>query len=241
MWTTWCARWRLRGLIQDWLAYRDVVRRLLEGAGESGLESERFLRLQARIASRLPLLTTALPGALAPEGQQHAAAITARLSLPAPEPAGESRAWGREAFEHEWQEHFIFLNKLKGVALGPISPTARPHAARVSDGTTRGRLRRPIPGARLVGFIVRVAILAVAVYLLGRAFGLRWDAAGRFAPETPRGASGVIGNLWSGVQSVWSAAVGLLDPVVAAYGSTLTIALVAILVIAVAFWRSMRG
>ncbi|MBM3317379.1 MAG: hypothetical protein FJY75_05960 [Candidatus Eisenbacteria bacterium] len=242
MWRGLCPRWRLRGLIAAWVAYRkEAAGRLGTGGEDSAAAGERLLRLRARIAQRLPLLTTAVPEPLRAEAREQAAAITEILNRPLPgEAAPGAQPWDWEEFESRWRAHFIFLHMLRGVRL---ATAGAPAAGGLSVPNGLSRRRRPLrlPGARWAGGLIRLALLAAAAYIVARTLGLRWDTAGRFVLEPPAGAEGWARNLGLAVKGIGLAAAGLLAPVVAAYGATVTVVLLAVLGVALVCWRYLRG
>jgi hypothetical protein len=232
--------WMLRNLIRSWREFRDLVLGVLGADVVSAEQEERFLQLKARVAAHLPGLTASIPPANQAELKEQFAQITELLnrfrSLRADAPLDQA---AREDFERRWHRLFLYLNTLKGLP----EPTAPVQAARrrtAFDGTSRRSMRRPLPGARLLGFVIRLGLVALVIYVLGRAFGLRWDASGRFTAQGPLTVSGLGQNFLNAMRSLSSSAGHLADPVVATYGSTLTIVLFAIVLLGAGYWVFVR-
>jgi hypothetical protein len=234
--------WRLRGLIRSWVEFREIVLNHL-GAREVTAEQEgRFMRVKARIASRLPLLSASALGPLAGEAQKQVGLMTDLLNryrtLKLEAPPGQRE---REEFDRIWHQHFIFLNKMKGVP----RVQERVHTMRAGSGVPTGmprhKLRRRMPGAGLLGFVVKLGIFAAVIYLLGRAFGIRWDEGGRFVAEKPQTLGGAGQNVVGGLHSIWGGFAHLFDPVVLAYGPVFTIVLVVVFLLAIGYWVFIRG
>jgi hypothetical protein len=86
---------------------------------------------------------------------------------------------------------------------------------------------------------VQLAILLLLLYLVARAFGLRWEGR-RFMSDPPATLGGIGQNLWDGVRSLWTGLASWLQPVTATYGQEVTIALVGVLLIALGYWVFIR-
>jgi hypothetical protein len=111
----------------------------------------------------------------------------------------------------------------------------------VPTGIPRHRLPRAMPGRALLGFTTRVGVVFLLLYLLGRAFGVRWEAGGRLVAGYPATAAGVRQNVSAALGSLWAGVVRFLDPVVAAYGPAVSLALVGVLLIGIGYWVLVRG
>jgi hypothetical protein len=235
--------WKLRQLIQAWKEYRDLLLRW-EGSKDVPAEAEQhFLSLKARIASLLPLLVTQVPAGMVPEASKHMELMTDLLNrhrtLHFENPPGPK--W-RELFEQSWHMHFIFLNKLKGVKPGTARRPSAMRPAGVPTGLPRvHRVRGPLPGVGLLRFVVKLGLFALVVYLLGRAFGLRWEEGQHLTVQAPASVSAAGHNVAGGAQTVWQSVAQFFHPVVSAYGSTATIGLVAIALLGLGYFIFIRG
>jgi hypothetical protein len=233
--------WRLRELIRSWVEFREIVASHLGAQVVAPEQEERFLRVKARIASRLPFLTEAASGPIAQEAQKQVGFMTELLNryrtLRLEAPPGQR---DREEFDRIWHQHFIFLNKMRGVRRTPAPRYSR-HGVGVPTGMPRHRSSRRLPGLGLLGFVFRIGIFAIVVYLIGRAFGIRWDQSGRFVAERPQSLGGVGNNVAGGVATLWGGFIHFFDPVIMVYGSFVTVALVVVLLLAVGYWVFVRG
>jgi hypothetical protein len=246
MFESMCARWRVRRLIRHWEALRERVRGAWD-AGAIAPEQEReFLRLQARISAQLPWVEDAVPGDHAQAAHRHVEGITALLTrqraLVTGLPAAE-----REQFEREWHEHFLFLGELKGMRLAaPVSRAGagargRRMSDRVPTGMPRYRRIGPRPLGAALRFVVQLGFLLLLVYVLARGLGAGRGADGRLRLEAPESLGAFWQNLTAGAQSVWLGLGALMQPVVQAYGLTLTLILIGVLVLAVVYGWLGRG
>lgn len=233
--------WRLRELIRGWVEFREIVVSSLGAQSVTSEQEERFMRVKARIASRLPFLAAAGSGLMAQEAQKQVGYMTDLLNryrtLRIEAPPG---ARDREEFDRIWHQHFIFLNKMKGVQRAP-APHYSGHGAAVPTGMPRHRARRRMPGLGLLGFVFKLGIFALVIYLIGRAFGIRWDQSGRFVAEKPQTLGGAGSNVAGGLAAVWGGFLHIFDPVILAYGPFFTVVLVVVLLLAVGYWVFIRG
>ncbi|MBM3285856.1 MAG: hypothetical protein FJY88_00675 [Candidatus Eisenbacteria bacterium] len=235
--------WRLRNLIRSWIEFREIVTKSLGSAEVSAEREDRFLKVKAGIASQLPhILGEAGPGPIAQESQRQVTMMTDLLNRYRTL-RSDSAPSAREAedFERVWHQHFIYLNKLKGTVRRREAAAGLRGTHAVPSGLPRHKIHRRVPGLGLLSFIVRLGIIALVIYLLGRAFGIRWDASGRFVAQPPTTVGGVGGNVAGGIHSIWSGVLGLMSPVVALYGGSLTIILVVVLLLALGYWIFIRG
>jgi len=235
------AQARLRQLLRCWVEYRDLVISALSSREVSPEREAHFMELKARIAEMLPGLANSIPAAHAQEGVRHTGQMTELLnrfrSLKIETVSAQRE---REEFDREWHENFIYLNKLRGMALGKSQTHGAARRAKILTGLPRQRLRRPSAVARFVGFLVQLGAVVLVLYLAARALGVhRVD--GRWVAGWTGGIAGVWQNLEAGLQSIWSRAAGLVDPLLMTYGPTLTIVLVGVLLLGIGYWVFIRG
>ena len=89
-------------------------------------------------------------------------------------------------------------------------------------------------------FILRIAVLAFFIYMIGRAFGFRWGQEGKLEFSRPETLSGLGANLLQAIQSIGAGIINFLQPVTASYGTESTIALVGVLLIALGYMFFIR-
>ncbi len=231
---------RLNELNRKWIAYRDLIQRY-EGSPDATEEQERaLLELEGNIARLLASLTDSVPGDASQDARSQAAGMRdlltrhRMLSGPPVPPAV------RDAFLRAWHAHYLFLNQMKGIPLDqrrrPDGPARRPSPISGLPRIPRGR--SPLPS--LVGWVLRLGLFALVVFLLARALGFGQGEDGRLKAEVPSGAGEVGSRLASALASLISAGTRFMQPVTAAYGVEVTIILVGILVLALAYWGFVR-
>jgi len=236
------AKARLRRFIKGWVTYRDLVLDCLGKRETTAEQEQRFLKLQARLASQVPWLTSVVPPNLGQEAQRQLTQVTELLSryrsLRAESLTGQRE---REEFEREWHEGFIFLNKLTGVQLPGSKQPAKRLGAGVPRGLSQHTRRQRGPVVRFLGFLLRVAVVFVAIYLVARGLGLRWTAEGRFTPVLPESFIGWWSGVQGGLGDIWGRIAFFAQPLIAVYGPTVTIILFAVLLFAIFYWAFLRG
>jgi hypothetical protein len=236
---------KLQGLIGDWQVFRDAVLRTDKATAITPEEENRFLKIKARIAVQLPLLTGNVPRTLAKEAGDHAQQMTHLLNryekLSSEQLKLEEE---REKFDHFWHQTYVFLNKLKGVGLAGERPMPRKGPA-TTAGVPGKKPRRAIPGTWLFKFVIRLGLIVLAIFLLGRGFGVRWDETGKFVAEPPGGIKeflATVAGVLSGIgNSIWGWLTSFLQPVSNVYGPEVTIVLILVLLLALGYWFFVRG
>lgn len=235
------AQRKLARLIREWLELRKLWEQYSAAEEVPGLEELRFLKLKADISSKLPLLETA-PAGIGQEATKQRRAMTDLLgTMIALRPERVLTAQEQGEIVRRWHSHFLFLNELKGVALGARS---RPRRDRRRELAPRPSVPTGMPVFRDprrrggVGHVVRTifgaAVLLSIAYLIVVAVGIR-------AQRTWLG----IEQYGTTSRQVWEAVpgrvAGFLEPIVASYGTEVTIALLGILLLSVGYWVFIRG
>ena len=238
-------RWTLRKLTQDWITYRSFIEEKLGSPGVTPADEEEFLRLKARIAARIPQLAASVPPAAAQDAQKQFALMTESLNrhrtLRLASPLQDKE---REELDRAWHQHFIFLNKLRGIRLG--TPQVRASIGRSGGAMPTGmpsyrRRRLAAPGMGLLRFAFRLLIFIVVVYVLGRTIGVARNEAGQVALQPPTSVNGAVANFIEGSRAVGGLVGQIFSPVVAAYGIEATLILVGILVLGIGYLIFVRG
>lgn len=233
-------RWKLKKLIADWCRFRDLVLKALSGQGVESADEQQFLAIKASIASQLSVMLAPKAPSLQYESARQSTMMTDLLNryrtllIDPPSTPNE-----REEFEQAWHQHFIFLNKLKGAPAAAGRPAqARP--GRVPSGIPIHRQYRRRATFGIFGALLRLGVVAIFLYLLGRAAGLGVEA-GRIVASPPTSAAGVGRNVIAGLHSVWQGVTHIMDPVALAYGPTAAIALVGCLLLGVGYLVFVRS
>ena len=233
---------RYHKLIRSWIAYRDMVQRFDGAKGVTDDHEKRFLKLKARIAALLPIVEGRAPGSMEREAQRRVMLMTDLLnrhrSLRREEPPNEIE---RDEFTKTWHEHYIFLNQLKGVPVVREQRIKQKPPQEAPSGMPTRKLRRSTPGSWFLGFVLRVGVVAVAVWLVGKALGFRWGQESGFAFEDPISLSGLGENVMATLRSLGTGIFNFMQPVTSSYGLESTIALVGVLSIALGYLVFIRG
>jgi hypothetical protein len=243
MWMSLMSKWKLRRLITGWTEYREAVLAEREPGAATARQEEDFLALKARIATLLPLLVVGTPAGAAAEAQNHSRGMTELLnryrSLGV---EGAPVGRDREEFERRWHEHFVFLNKLKGMKFGQDKlPSMRRSSAAVPTGIPARRYRRGLPGVWMIKFAFQLAILAAILYGIAWILGVQKDTStGRLAVGHTRSLSELSAASGRVLVSVWNGVTSFIAPVVKAYGPESTIVLLGLLLLALGYWTFVR-
>jgi hypothetical protein len=234
---------RLQKLTQLWKDYRDMVTAAHGAEKTTPADENRFLGLKADIAARLQTLRQDVPPAVATETAREVAAMTEMLgghrSLARGDPAHGDDL---DAFTEQWHRKYIFLSRLAGADFEERKGAApRAPATAVPTGFEKAWLpRRRVP-VRLVRYLVGLAVLAAAVFIVGWGLGVERDAEGRMILEPPSSFGAALGNVGDGLETAWSRIAGMLGPVIEVYGQTWTMILVGMLFLSLAYWIFLRG
>ena len=187
-------------------------------------------------------MAAVVPVTVAPDSQKQFAGMTELLnqyrSLRAPTELSENE---REEFGRTWHVYFIFLSKLRGVR--PVSPAGtRGRRSVMPTGMPAYRRRRSgIPGAGILRFAFRLFVFVVVVYVLGRTIGIQKDEAGHVGFQPPASVHAAVGNFIDGSRNVGGALGHFLSPVVAAYGTEVTVVLVGVLILGISYLIFVKG
>lgn len=227
------ARRALDQLIADWELYRAAN----EPGGREGPEGEKaFRELQARIAARVSALRANPVYGRAESTQQELDAMLTMLKRQQGR-AGAPVQGAVDTFAESWQRHFIFLNQLRGAC--PQQADGRRRTAAPLPGEAAPR--RMLPRWRLprAGFVASVAfggLLALVAWLAVSGTGLEREAAsGRYTAASEGDAAVAVVRVANAASGALDWAGDVLSPVVEAYGSTVTVLLVAALVAALGY------
>lgn len=234
------SRSRMDSLIKQWTEYRRLALTRL-GAGDVRSTEERdFLQIKGRIAEGLAALSMDLGQAAAQEVQIHLRAISDLLgrfpSLYADHPLD---ADARENFEHNWHDHYLFFNKLKGIQ--SHQETRESGRKAVSGAQT---IHRRSGGVRFGIVLLRLFMLVVAVYALVRF--IPWHRLGSGSAEAGAGGlKGFVSEAWTSVKlAVTHLSLPSLGkffgPTVEKYGPEVTTILLAVLFLALGYWIFIR-
>lgn len=239
------ARWRLRRLIRRWESYRDLVRAGGLSTQATAEQERALLTLQARLAGDLGWLGRMLPPNRPPDTAQRLAGLQGLLARTSKKTATPSDDPTMLAdFERAWHDGYLFLNQITGLKLQTKAATTARHPRAVPTGMPFARRRFHLPVVnwvgRLLGFALRVAILALAVYLVGKALGVRWSEGGKLVIQREPGVT-ASASVVGGLQSLWHGIVNFMQPVTTAYGTEVTIAMVGVLVLAVGYFAFIRS
>jgi len=236
------ANQRYQKLIRMWIAYRDMVQRFEGAKGVTDDHEKRFLKLKARIAALLPILEGRAPGSMAREAQRRAMLMTDLLnrhrSLRRDEPPTDAE---REEFTKTWHEHYIFLNQLKGIPVVHEKPVKPRPPKEAPSGLPTRKVGRPTTGGWFLRFVLRVGVIAVAIWVVAKALGFSWGGESGFAFDRPASLTMLGDNFLKTLQSLGGGIIGFMQPVVTSYGLESTIALVGVLLIALGYLVFIRG
>jgi hypothetical protein len=220
-------RKRLERLIDQWTRYRAVVLNRMGAPDLTPEEEKGFLRLKGKVAEDMTALTHWLSPGLGHEVQSHIRGIHQLLgrypSLFADRPLDDTL---RGEFERDWHDHFLFFHRLKGIKPTDEAKAARPAAMRGEAFSAVETVHRASGGTRFITVTLRLFFIAVIAALVIRI--LPWEILrGGPAAGGLRGfiiASGDrVKDTFTGVRP--PSLGGVLDPVVEAYGSEVTIIL----------------
>ncbi|MDM7915954.1 MAG: hypothetical protein QUU85_11930 [Candidatus Eisenbacteria bacterium] len=241
--TTVLARRQLNDLIERWVEYREMIERY-KGKPEATEEQERaLLALEARIASRLPLLLKSVPSEVAQEARSQMGGMRELLTRHRTLRTAEVPANVREMFLRSWHVHYLFLNQLKGLPLGGGKSGNLTPPPRSTPGPLSG-LPRHLGGGGwlpvLFSWIVRLGILALIVFVIVRVLGVHRGEDGRLALQQAGEGGDYTERLRTAVQSLWGGATGWLQPVTATYGLVVTLILVGILLTSLIYFVFVR-
>jgi len=234
---SWRAQHRLQKLLRSWQEYRRLVNASLDADQISPRQEENFLALQARIASQMQSLAESVPSAAEAETRRHTESMTqllqGQLSL---RPTAGEPPRDKEKFQREWQEHFLYLNKLKSMHLGKRPQRALDPSVLVPTGFPGSRSPRGFALRKLRRFVTVTLLLILLAALAAWAFGVRWDSSSKLVirDEAPLGQA--LSEVLSTVSSWWVGVTNFFAPVMASYGSVVSIVLFGVLLLSVGYW-----
>jgi hypothetical protein len=232
---------RLDKLVAEWTTYRELVLTRLGAKDVDVAEERRFMKLKGRLAEEITTVTLNLAPGTAQEVHAHLRAIDHLLnrfpSLMADQPLNERV---RAEFDRDWHDHFLFFNRLKSV-----KPEGRSDMRSQADRYVPPveKTHRASGGARLTTVLLRLIVLVGLGYVLVRFVPWRQLLSGEATSgEAQSGFDGFVSQAWAGMKSAANdfKMGGVLDPVVAQYGSEATLVLVAVLLLAIGYWIFVR-
>jgi len=209
-------KWKLHQLIGDWKRYREITAAALGGRPLSpGAESE-FLKLKARIASRIEAIQVFCGERLDAEARSDLEEIEQQLARHSNATSFQGEeTWTLEKFESKWNAQFVALNRLRGLPLfsppakskraAPIDPAPlpKPHKPmHAPTGYKKPRLRRHVPVNRMAGTLFGLAVLGFVLWLFGIAMGVHREE-GRFEVSSPRNVKAALGNVTEELHLPW--------------------------------------
>ena len=191
---------KIKKLIETWVRFGDFLKTSLGQEGVQRAQEEGFLRLKAKIAHLLPVLTVVERGrALDPEALAAVRDITEMLNsfttLATPEPLTSAET---EEIIARWHRIFIFLNKLEGALRDRrYGFMLRPGEERREQGASVGVLANSF-----VRFMISLVIIVACIALIAGLLGITLDqAVGTFKKsvavvlgEGPVSTTGVVGS-----------------------------------------------
>ncbi|KPJ59856.1 MAG: hypothetical protein AMJ46_09510 [Latescibacteria bacterium DG_63] len=156
-------RRKIRSLIETWVRFGEFLKTSLGREGVQKAQEEEFLRLKARIAHLLPILTVIeRSGSIDPEALAAVRDITEMLNsfatLATPEPLTVEET---EEIIARWHTIFIFLNKLEGAVKDRRYGFVRRGGERAQEtGFTR------VARSRLTRFFISLVIVVACVTIV---------------------------------------------------------------------------
>lgn len=236
MFDSWRAKKRIQKLIQSWQEYRQVVTAAHAGDRNAAGDEERFLQLKADIASQLQSLTAVLPPNAAVEANSHFAGITRlfqnQLTL---QSSADGPEWNQEQFDRTWQDHYLYLNKLKSMRLERQKPRVDPKVAVPTGFPGMNRPRRRT-WRKLPRLVVSGLIFMALIALIAWGFGVRWEGGARFVVTNQAPLGHFMDGLLVSLNTWWGHLESLFAPVVLAYGSVVSIVLVGVFLLSLGYW-----
>jgi|GEM_PF-3172232 len=161
---------KVKNLIQTWVRFGDFLKTSLGREDVQQAQEEEFLRLKAKIAHLLPVLTVVERGrATDPEALAAVRDITEMLNtfttLARPEPVTKRDL---EDVIGKWHSIFIFLNKLEGsLKDGNYGFKLRQGEVRRQESTARSA-----SGSGFLRFVLSLVIVVGCVALIGGLLGI---------------------------------------------------------------------
>jgi hypothetical protein len=232
-------RRQLNRLIEHWIDFREIVTNPKSAKGSPQGRERRFLDLKGRIAEFLSLSTETYPGGMAQEAainQKHMLDLMNRFqSLPEGDGTRDI-----SAFERDWQRSFLFLNQLKGAHLSSRKKSFR---APVSAPSSRRNPLAAFLNFWLIKFILVMAVIVVALWTLASL--LPWERMG-LNPDLSglrRAADSTVDRVRDadGPGGIVEFTRNFFSPVVAQYGTEVSIFLVTVLLLAVGYLFFIRS
>lgn len=236
----WRAKRHIAKVIRSWVRFRRLMLEAYKtGQVGSGLEAK-FLKLNARIAAQLQLLSQWVPRELTGETNSQVEGMKKLLMIFVTMKSGNSdSSWIQEEFDRKWHEHFLYLNKLKGMRLNAKN-VSRNMEQWVPTGIGQKRVVGSRGLSRPARVVIGLAVLASVVLLMGWGFGLRVSGNGSVTVSDKP----ALQDLWTSVSSTVNAlgadVIELFSPVLAVYGPVVTTMMLGILLLILGYWIFVR-
>lgn len=226
---TFGSRLRMRSLLNHWVEFRVLAVSYGGKATITALAEKEFLKLKGKLAVDLEWLNSILPFDHSDDICLKLESIMSMIQDHNQLPHEDAEnPWDVEEFDKIWHDHFIFLNRLKGMELKTQveSPkklvAALPGAKAPNSGQTKRLvIVKTAPMFTGLFIIVFLLVLAKAMGLENTGKGLKLNP-----PQSFGEAFSNIGGLGS---DVWGQVQGFMEPIMITYGPLWTAILLAIL------------
>ncbi|MBC8367289.1 hypothetical protein H8E52_07760 [bacterium] len=223
------SRLRMKSLLNHWVEFRVLAVSYGGKNTLTALAEKEFLKLKGKLAVDLEWLNSILPldqnDDICLKVEAVMSMIQDHHTLPHED---QDEPWNVDEFDKIWHDHFIFLNRLKGMELKRASESPRklvaslPGAKAPNSGQTK-RLVIAKSAPMFTGLLVIVFLLVLA-----KAMGLENSGNG-FKLNPPQSFGEVLRNISGLGSDVWGQVQGFMEPIMITYGPLWTAILLAIL------------
>ncbi len=229
------SRLRMKSLLNHWVEFRVLAMSYGGKKTLTTLAEKEFLKLKGKLAVDLEWLSSILPADRADDIGTQVEDIMRMIqnhhNLPYED---DENPWDAEAFDKTWHEHFIFLNRLKGMEQSPQGAQAKKLVASLpgAKAPQSAKPKRLVVVKTMPLFSGIVAILSLIVF--AKAMGLKKGSKG-LVLDPPKSFSEAFGNVMTLGQDFWGQTQNFLEPIVVTYGPMWTAVLLAILLTAFSY------